>query len=427
MSLAAHAAQAVHAALAAVAKERALPCALVDLAAFDRNCAHVARLAATKRVRIATKSIRVPALIERVLARGAPFFGVMAYDAREATLLVERGIHDVLIAYPCMDAPALAQLRRAHEAHPASTISLMVDGPENVAAIAEAMNGLTKERAFRVVIDVDMSLRPAFARGHVHLGVRRSPVRSVDDVLALVDDIARFPSLRLHGLMGYEAQVAGLGDAHVDEGSMFSLRTRALDLGKRAVRRASVNDGRARREAIARALAEKGVSIELFNGGGSGSLDTTSAEACITEVTAGSALYAPHLFDHFSNVRYEPSLYFALRVTRSSDLRFVTCAGGGYIASGAPGWDKVPLPVWPVGASLVDTEGCGEVQTPLLCAAGSDASRLRPGDVVLFRHAKAGELFERMPHALLIDDAASANARVVNEVPSYRGLGWSFA
>lgn len=424
MSLGAQALAAL-APLAALVEKRALPCALVDLAAFDRNCAHVAGLAAGKRVRIATKSIRVPALIERVLARGAPFHGVMAYDAREAALLVERGIHDVLVAYPCMDVDALAALRRAHEsnAHRAdSALSLMVDGRENVAAVAQAMNGTS--RPFRVVIDVDMSLRPAAARGRLHLGVRRSPVRIVEDVLALVDEIARHPSLRLHGLMGYEAQVAGLGDAH--EAGLTDVRTRALDLGKRAVRRASVVDARTRRAAIARALDARGVRLELFNGGGSGSLDSTSREPCITEVTAGSALYAPTLFDHFSNVKYEPSLFFVLRVTRASDDGFVTCAGGGYIASGAPGWDKVPTPVWPKGLSLVDTEGCGEVQTPLACARGTDAARIQPGDVVLFRHAKAGELFERMPHALLVNDASAADARIVDEAPSYRGLGWSF-
>lgn len=411
------------AALATIAKERALPCALVDIAAFDRNCAHVARLAAGKRVRIASKSIRVPALIERVHARGAPFHGVMAYDAREAALLVARGLHDVLVAYPCMDVAALSTLRAAHDAHthPTSSLSLMVDGPENVAAVAAAMSGAS--RPFAVLIDIDMSLRPALARGRLHLGVRRSPVRNVDDVLALLDDIARHPSLRFAGLMGYEAQVAGLGDAHGG-----SLGARAVDVGKRAVRRASVSNARTLREAIAQALRDRGVGIDVFNGGGSGSLDTTSSEACITEVTAGSALFAPHLFDHFSNVRYEPSLFFALRVTRASDVdsdrggaRFVTCAGGGYIASGAPGWDKQPLPVWPKGLSRVDTEGCGEVQTPLACAPGTDAAQLKPGDVVLFRHAKAGELFERIPTALLVDDG-----RVTEDVPSYRGLGWSF-
>jgi D-serine deaminase-like pyridoxal phosphate-dependent protein len=403
-----------------IAQERALPCALVDVAAFDRNCAHVARLAGGKRVRIATKSIRVPALIERVLARGAPFHGVMAYDAREAALLVARGIHDVLVAYPCMDPVALAQLRGAHDSNPAGAISLMVDAPENVGAVAAAMEGVA--RPFAVVIDVDMSLRPAAARGRLHLGVRRSPVRSVADALALVEVIARQPSLRLVGIMGYEAQVAGLGDAHAGA----SLRTRALDLGKRAVRRASVVDARTRRDEIVRALQTHGVQLGIVNGGGSGSLDTTSTEPCITEVTAGSALYAPHLFDHFSNVRYQPSLFFALRVTRASDNGFVTCAGGGYIASGAAGWDKQPQPVWPAGLALVDTEGCGEVQTPLSCAAGTGAARLKPGDVVLFRHAKAGELFERIPNALLVDTSPGSKRSLVDDVPSYRGLGWSF-
>ncbi|CAF4674689.1 unnamed protein product, partial [Rotaria sp. Silwood2] len=61
-----------------------------------------------------------------------------------------------------------------------------------------------------------------------------------------------------------------------------------------------------------------------------------------------------------------PSCYFALPVVRVSDEgKWVTCAGGGYVASGRPGWDKVPLPVFPLGLTLNDSEGPGEVQTPL--------------------------------------------------------------
>jgi hypothetical protein len=41
----------------------------------------------------------------------------------------------------------------------------------------------------------------------------------------------------------------------------------------------------------------------------------------------------------------------------------------------------------------------------------------------MFRHAKAGELFERFDRALLVDPST---ASVMDDVPSYRGRGWSF-
>ena len=63
-------------------------------------------------------------------------------------------------------------------------------------------------------------------------------------------------------------------------------------------------------------------------------------------------------------------------------------------------------------------EGAGEVQTPLL---GEAAVRLRVGDRVYMRHAKAGELCERFNSLYLIE-----GNRIVSEAPTYRGDGFSF-
>ena len=63
-------------------------------------------------------------------------------------------------------------------------------------------------------------------------------------------------------------------------------------------------------------------------------------------------------------------------------------------------------------------EAAGEVQTPL---HGEAARDLRVGDRVWFRHAKSGELAERVDRYLLVDDGA-----VVGEVPTYRGEGKTF-
>ena len=107
-----------------------------------------------------------------------------------------------------------------------------------------------------------------------------------------------------------------------------------------------------------------------------------------------------------------------LQVVRASDDGYVTCQGGGYVASGVPGWDKAPVPWWPDGAKLLSTEGVGEVQTPLVVAPGTSIGL---GDMVFFRHAKAGELCEHFNHLVLLE-----RGQVVDEVPTYRGQGRSF-
>jgi D-serine deaminase-like pyridoxal phosphate-dependent protein len=95
-----------------------------------------------------------------------------------------------------------------------------------------------------------------------------------------------------------------------------------------------------------------------------------------------------------------------------------TVLGGGYPASGAAGRDRLPSPHLPAGLELDKLEGAGEVQTPVL---GASAERLRIGDVVFFRHAKAGELCERFGTLHLVEAD-----RLVDHVPTYRGEGQAF-
>ena len=95
-----------------------------------------------------------------------------------------------------------------------------------------------------------------------------------------------------------------------------------------------------------------------------------------------------------------------------------TCLGGGYIASGAAGRDKLPKPYLPAGAQLEALEGAGEVQTPIRYAGSVP---LALGDPIFLRHAKAGELCERFTHLLLV-----ANGAMVDMVTTYRGDGQSF-
>jgi len=158
--------------------------------------------------------------------------------------------------------------------------------------------------------------------------------------------------------------------------------------------------------------------LSLVNGGGTGSLHTTSAEPAVTELTAGSGFYAPTLFDRYSAFSLRPAAMFALPVVRRPGRLVATLLGGGYQASGAAGRDRLPEPYLPKGLSLDPLEGAGEVQTPV---KGKAASKLALGDNVYLRHAKAGELLERFDTVFLMSGDA-----IVDEVPSYRGEGHCF-
>lgn len=385
-----------------------LPAALVDLDAFDRNVATLDRLASAggKTIRLASKSIRAPDLLRRAMDASPRFRGVMCYSAEEAAWLATLGFDDLLVAYPVWQDHDARALGDAHAA--GRLVHAVVDSADGVRRLAEAVPGLSPDRPLSLVVDVDASLRPA--GGAVHLGVRRSPNRTVGDVLRLVDHIAATPGVRFGGVMVYEAQVAGLADRNPHQRLQWPVL--------RQIRSVSARRIAALRAAIAAALRGRGVPFAVFNGAGTGSFGLAAREDSLTELTAGSALYCPHLFDHYSNIRFEPAAFFALQVTRSSDPGYVTCLGGGYVASGAPGWDKVPIPHLPAGLALVSTEGCGEVQTPLRVPAGVS---LRPGDPVLMRHAKAGELGERFDVLHLV-----AGGERVGEARTYRGHGRCF-
>ncbi len=263
-----------------------------------------------------------------------------------------------------------------------------------------------------IALCVDMSLR--LAKGRVHVGVRRSPLHDEHDVLRLVDRVLESRGVTLRGLLGYEAQVAGLGDRNPYDSPL-------VRMGKAWVRRASMRDVTERRAAIVRAVRSRGVELAFVNGGGTGSMDLTSGESGVTEITAGSGFFKPLLFDGYASAfvgSLEPACWFALAVTRHPAPGVVTCFGGGYVASGAAGPDKLPRPVLPAGLELLSAEGAGEVQTPV---TGRAAERLSLGDPVLFRHAKAGEPMERFSEVLLVE-----GDRVVERVPTYRGQGWCF-
>lgn len=381
---------------------RAMPFAFVDLDVFDKNVADVARRAAGKPVRIASKSIRCVALMRRILEDAAHYRGVMAYSVREAVHLSQNGFDDILVAYPALSEVAVSGVCDAIKS--GKSITLMMDCGEHVRFLDRA--GRRARVKIPVCLDIDMASRfPG-----VYFGVRRSSIVTPDQALALWREVKRCRYVRLDGVMGYEAQIAGLQDRPPH--AFFKNRLVSL------LKRKSVPEVTARRAAIVDALRADGCRLRFVNGGGTGSIEVTRSDPSVTEVTAGSAFYAPTLFDHYAGFQYEPAAGFAIEIVRRPGPDIYTCQGGGYIASGAAGRDKLPQPWLPSGARLIPQEGAGEVQTPVFYKGPRELSL---GDPVFMRHAKAGELCERFNSLLLVSKGG-----VVDEVPTYRGEGECF-
>lgn len=383
------------------------PVFVVDLDAFDANAADLARRAGGTPVRVASKSIRVPALVRRALAADG-FAGVLAYTLAEALWLADEDVcDDIVVAYPSVDRAALGALVASPRA--AARITIMVDDVAHL-DLVDSLRASTAVPV-RVALDIDAGLR----WGGQAVGPKRSPLYDVGAVTSLARTVIDRPGFQLVGVMTYEGQVAGVPDAVPHQ--------RARSAIVRKLKQMSVAQLRVRRTAVIEALdGLKGygdfAGLELWNAGGSGSIESSAADPVVTEVTAGSGLLAPTLFDHYEVFSPTPAAFFGLPVTRRPSAEVATVHGGGLIASGPTGADRAPTPWAPAGLSLTGLEGAGEVQTPLV---GTNAGSLAVGDLVWFRHAKSGEPFEHGRSVLLL-----RGDRFVEEVPTYRGHGLSF-
>ncbi len=380
----------------------AMPFAYVDLDLFDENIRQIQRRAAGKRVRIATKSVRCVPLLERILNAGAPFKGLMCYSAREAVFLAHQGFDDLLLGYPAwhdLEHSGLIDVARSGK-----RITLMVDSDEHVDHLARLAVEFHTE--LRVCIDIDMSTEyPG-----IYFGVRRSPLRSPDSVLHICRRIASTDGVRLVGAMGYEAQIAGLPDNAPGRWAMNTIA--------RILKQRSIPEVAQRRAAVIKTIADAGIPLEFVNGGGTGSIESTVAETSVTEITVGSAFFSPALFDGYQHFHHQPAVGFAIEVVRMPGACTYTCAGGGYVASGGTGRDKQPTPYLPEGAKLINQEGAGEVQTPIVYQGHE---RIRLGDPIFMRYAKAGEMCERFNGLIAI-----AGGQIIDELPTYRGEGQAF-
>ncbi|HZS75751.1 MAG TPA: amino acid deaminase/aldolase [Ktedonobacteraceae bacterium] len=379
-----------------------MPFAYLDLDLLARNIGDILKRAQGKKIRLASKSLRSVWVLRHLLAAAPTFQGIMSFSAREAAYLASQGFDDLLIGYPCWHEEDIAAIARPTAN--GKTITLMIDSIEHVAQLEKVAQRF--DVRLPLCLDIDMALQVP----GLHFGTWRSPVKTPSSARRIIERILASKYVYLDGLMGYEAQIAGVGDNVPGQAAKNALIQQ--------LKRRSVKEVAERRLALVELIRSYGISLRFVNGGGTGSLSSTSQEEVVTEITVGSGFYSPTLFDLYREFRYQSAAGYAIEIVRRAAPHIYTCLGGGYIASGSAGKEKLPQPYLPEGAKLDPLEGAGEVQTPIHYHGPIS---LHLGDPIFMRHSKAGELCERFTHLLLV-----SNGAIVNKVPTYRGDGQCF-
>lgn len=378
------------------------PAAFVDMDLLDQNIRQLRAACGKQPIRIASKSVRCRYILDYVKQQLDHCAGLMIYHGREALWWSEQNGDHLLLGYPVVDPTILQDIGRALKA--GRRITLMVDDARHLAQLEELGRALSVH--FPVCVDIDLSVD----FGPLHFGVWRSPITDSDALEKFLAALEKTKHIRLEGLMGYEAQIAGVGDQVSGQG----LKSAAI---RRLKKWSLPKIWKWRADAVKR-IREKGHPLSFVNGGGTGSIQQTRQEEVVTEITVGSGFFSPHLFDHYQDFQLQPAAFFATQIVRQPKAGVFTCHGGGYLASGSVDGFRAPTIHLPHGARLEPNEGAGEVQTPVFYK-GPEALQL--GDPVFFRHSKAGELCEHFKKLHLI-----RNGKVVEVVKTYRGEGQCF-
>ncbi len=349
-------------------KGKKFPLAFLVEENFNHNVEFFTRESGDKLIRLATKSIRSIEILKLLKMKlGAKYNGLMCYSAEEALWLLEEGFENILIAYPVVNKKILEEITN----HPSlEEIYFMIDSKEHLDILSSVTN-----KNINVCIDIDLSMKlPG-----LNFGVYRSSIKNLNDLQEIFFYSKSLKNISIKAVMGYEAQVAGVRD--ISSSLVENLVVPVL-------KKKSIQRLRRFRAEVVSWLNEKNIQLDFVNAGGTGSIDSSIEEECVTEITVGSGFYAPSLFDGYKNLKLKPSLFFALEVTRNPEPEKYTLYGGGYVASGSIGKEKSPVPI-DSSVKLISTEMCGEVQTPF-----QSTKSYNLGDPIIFRHAKAGELLE---------------------------------
>jgi D-serine deaminase-like pyridoxal phosphate-dependent protein len=385
--------------LKTLVKDFKFPMVICDLDVFNENLEQVGIYLrkSKKKMRLCTKSVRVPELIKKVEEKDF-VNGIFTYNSAETLFLAEKyQFKDILLGYPIgslIDAEELCKAALIDDVN----ITVMVDSIEHLDSLENSASKYNVQ--LKILIEFDVA--DHFLGQNV--GVYRSPLKKPEDVLKIARATNKRKHLKYKGIMGYEAQNASIGD-----NSLFMKWIK-----KRS--RKKVNEWR---QNVFKLLKSEGFEPQIVNGGGSGCFQETVAESSITEIGIGSLLFKPHIFDSMNSLKeFKPALFFLLQVVRKPRDDIVTAFSGGYVSSGSI--RALPKVVKPKNLKTNKNEEFGEVQTPF--KFNPKMIQIRIGDPILCRFGKSGEPLEHFNKVNIYTDG-----KIIDEYLTYRGMGYRFS
>jgi D-serine deaminase-like pyridoxal phosphate-dependent protein len=266
------------------------PALLVDLDVMESNIAHIAQVCRAHDVqwRPHFKGHKTLEIAQMQISAGA--IGVTCAKLGEAEILAGNGIRDILIANQIVGPLKVRRLMRLLES---ADVIVSVDSVENVRELAEAARQVGKN--LRVVIEVN-------------IGMNRAGAEPGTPVLALAHEVARHPSLRLVGIMGWEAHTTAIADPVEKEkavASAIALLTQSAELCRKA-----------------------GHDIRIVSCGGTGTLLYCVEQPGVTEVQVGGAVMNDEHYRWHFNIDLPFSLTVLATVTsRPTPTRVILDAG----------------------------------------------------------------------------------------------------
>jgi D-serine deaminase-like pyridoxal phosphate-dependent protein len=247
------------------------PALVLDLDILERNIAAMAAHceATGQALRPHSKSHKSVAIARTQKAAGSS--GVCCATIRETEIMVGAGIESVLTTSPVSTPTKIARLMALHDA----TEHLMVvsDTSENVAALAEATAGCDAGRPLAVLVDFDV-------------GLHRTGAADAAAAVALAQQIDAADSLRFAGVQAYYGHLQHIADY--------------------AERVAAVAGESERLTVTVAALTEAGLAPPLVTGGGTGTHDIDHRDGVLTELQAGSYIFADVQYNAVALTESEP-------------------------------------------------------------------------------------------------------------------------
>ena len=230
------------------------PAMLVDLTLMEANIARLMeRLQASQvQVRPHLKTVKSPDLVRLLLQAGA--VGGCVAKVSEAEVMVQAGIHNLLITTEIVGAPKLARLIALLPHAPQLTV--VVDSLEG----AQALNRALEEANQQIAVLID-----------VNVGQNRCGVQPGEEARQLAQELRSLRRLRVKGVQGYEGHLQ-----HVPNAQEREQRCRA------AMQQLT---------ATANLLRADGFAIEVVTTGGTGTAEICATCAGVTEVQPGSFIF----------------------------------------------------------------------------------------------------------------------------------------